>query len=245
MGPHRPVLHGRAGVLRGPRLDLWARYLRVYSARTELDRGRWAAAARAIPPTVERPGTVLARIGALVVLGLLRARRGDPGPWVLLDEAAELAERSGELQWTAPVCAARAEAAWLGGRGDVETDSAAVLQACVDGRAGWWAGEIAWWRRCAGIDEPVPPMPPSPGRSCSAGAAPAAAAAWRRVGCPYEEALALAESDDRTTSVGRSPASTRSGPARPRRPSLGACASRRTRECRVACGRPRAPTRPA
>ena len=60
-------------------LDLWARYLCVYSARTELDRGRWAAAARAIPPTVERPGSVLPRIGALVVLGLLRARRGDPG----------------------------------------------------------------------------------------------------------------------------------------------------------------------
>ena len=177
-------------------LDLWARYLCVYSARTELDRGRWAAAARAIPPTVERPGSVLPRIGALVVLGLLRARRGDPGPWVLLDEAAELADRSGELQWTAPVCAARAEAAWLGGRNDVETDSAAVLQACVDGRAGWWAGEIAWWRRCAGIDEPVPSNAAEPWALLLAGAAPAAAAAWRRAGCPYEEALALAESDD-------------------------------------------------
>jgi len=176
-------------------LDLWARYLSVYSARAELDRGRWAAAAGAIPPTVERPGSMLPRIGALVVLGLLRARRGDPGPWALLDEAAELADRSGELQWTAPVCAARAEAAWLGDR-SVEPGSAAVLQACVDGRAGWWAGEIAWWRRCGGIDEPVPANAAEPWALLLSGTAAAAATAWRRAGCPYEEGLALAHGDE-------------------------------------------------
>jgi DNA-binding CsgD family transcriptional regulator len=177
-------------------LDLWARYLHVYSARIELDRGRWAAAADAIPPTVERPGSVLPRIEALVVLGLLRARRGDPEPWPLLDEAAELADRSGELQWTAPVCAARAEAAWLDGRDDVETDSAATLLSCVRGRAGWWAGEIAWWRRCAGVDEPAPSEAAAPWALMLSGAAPAAATAWQRVGCPYEEGLALAQSEE-------------------------------------------------
>ena len=106
----------RAGVLRGPRPrpvgPLPVRLLGAGRARP----GPVGGGRRAIPPTVERPGSVLPRIGALVVLGLLRARRGDPGPSVLLDEAAELADRSGELQWTAPVCAARAEAAWLGGR---------------------------------------------------------------------------------------------------------------------------------
>jgi DNA-binding CsgD family transcriptional regulator len=177
-------------------LDLWARYLHVYAARIELDRGRWAAAAGAIPPTVERPGSALPRIGALVVLGLLRARRGDPEPWPLLDEAAELADRSGELQWTAPVCAARAEAAWLGGRDDLEAPSATILQACVDGRAGWWAGEIAWWRQCGGIDEPAPPDAAEPWVLLLSGAASAAATAWQRAGCPYEEGLALARSND-------------------------------------------------
>ena len=60
----------------------------------------------------------------------------------------------------------------------------------------WWAGEIAWWRRCAGIDEPVPPDAAEPWALLLAGAGAAAAEAWRRAGCPYEEALALAESDD-------------------------------------------------
>ena len=68
-------------------LDLWGRYLHVYFARTELDRGRWTEAIAAIPKSVDAPGTPLARIAALVVLGLVRARRGDPGHWSALDEA--------------------------------------------------------------------------------------------------------------------------------------------------------------
>ena len=55
---------------------------------------------------------------ALTVIGLLRARRGDPDPWSPLDEAQELAAMSGELPRLAPVAVARAEAAWLEGRHD-------------------------------------------------------------------------------------------------------------------------------
>jgi hypothetical protein len=47
-------------------LDLWARYLRVYIARTALDRGRWSEALAAIPPEVVSAGTPLSRIGPLV-----------------------------------------------------------------------------------------------------------------------------------------------------------------------------------
>ena len=57
------------------------------------------------------------RIDALVVLGLVRARRGDPGVWAPLDEALALdgTGEPGELQRLGPVAAARAEAAWLAG----------------------------------------------------------------------------------------------------------------------------------
>jgi DNA-binding CsgD family transcriptional regulator len=178
-------------------LDLWDRYLHVYYARTELDRGRWTQAVAAIPPGVSGAGTPLVRIGALVVLGLVRARRGDPGQWDALDEAVTLARRSPELQWLAPVAAARAEAAWLsGGDRPIDADCAAILQACVNGNAGWWAGEIAWWRRCAGIEESVPANAAGPWALQLAGRATEAAAAWHQLGCPYEEALALAASDD-------------------------------------------------
>ncbi len=78
-------------------LDLWGRYFHVYYARTEFDRGRWDAALSAVPSSVDVPGTPLARITALVILGLVRARRGDPEHRSVLDEAGYLAERSGEL----------------------------------------------------------------------------------------------------------------------------------------------------
>lgn len=178
-------------------LDLWIRYLHAYYARTELDRGRWTEAVAAIPASVDVPGTPLARISALVVLGLVRARRGDPGHASVLDEATYMAERSGELQFTAPVAAAQAEAAWLDGRPPtVASNAGDVLQACIDSRAGWWAGEIAWWRRCAGIEEEIPECAPEPWALLLAGQAKESAVAWHKVGCPYEEALALLHSDE-------------------------------------------------
>jgi len=54
-------------------------------------------------------------VDALVPLGLLQARRGDPDAAATLQEATESAFATGELQWTAPVAAARAEYAWLHG----------------------------------------------------------------------------------------------------------------------------------
>ena len=197
-------------------LDLWLRYMHVYRARTELDRGRWAEAVAAIPPTVVNPGTPLPRIVALVVRGLLRARRGDPEQWSALDEASELAIRSGELQWVAPVAAARAEAFWLAGNPDpvaAETDEA--LRWAVEGRAAWWAGEIAYWRRGCGVEEDPPEISAEPWALMLAERWHDAASAWDERGCPYEAALARGESEeegslrgayDRLNELGAAPA---------------------------------------
>jgi DNA-binding CsgD family transcriptional regulator len=178
-------------------LDLWLRYMHVYRARTELDRGRWTEAVAAIPASVVKPGTPLPRIVALVVLGLVRGRRGDPEQWAALDEAAELATSSGELQWLAPVAAARAEALWLAGRPDAvaaETEEAVVR--AVDGGALWWAGELACWRRRAGIEEGPSPIAAEPWALQLAGDWKTAAERWLEIGCPYEAALALSDSDE-------------------------------------------------
>jgi DNA-binding CsgD family transcriptional regulator/tetratricopeptide (TPR) repeat protein len=178
-------------------LDLWLRYMHVYHARTELDRGRWEEAVQAIPPSVVKPGTPLPRIVALLVIGLVRARRGESGQWEALDEAAELAASSGELQWVAPVAAARAEALWLGGDRDaVAAETEEALERSIAGRALWWAGELACWRRRCGIDAQAPPLVAEPWALQLAGAWEPAAELWSRRGCPYEAVLALAEADD-------------------------------------------------
>ncbi len=178
-------------------LELWLRYLQVYRARIELDRGHWSKAGAAIPLTVEDPGTPLPRIFALVVLALLRARRGDPEQWTALDEAAELARASGELQWVAAVAAARAETLWLAGepsRVAAETDEA--LARAVDLRAWRFVGELASWRRRSGVREDPPPNAWEPWALELAGDWAGAAERWHEAGCPYEEALALAEVED-------------------------------------------------
>src|SRR5207248_6066499 len=96
--------------------ELFRLYLLAFRARLELERGCWAEAADYAASVVRIPRTsTTPRIVSLVVLGLLRARRGDPGHWEALDEAWALAEPTGELPRLGPVAPARAEAAWLEG----------------------------------------------------------------------------------------------------------------------------------
>ena len=89
-------------------------YALSWQANTHLHQGRWNEAAEAALAVLQsEAAATIARIMALLALGRLRARRGDPGAWDVLDQALALAERSGTLQRIAPVRAARAEAAWL------------------------------------------------------------------------------------------------------------------------------------
>jgi DNA-binding CsgD family transcriptional regulator/tetratricopeptide (TPR) repeat protein len=177
-------------------LDLWTRYMNVYRARCDLDRGRWGSVDE-LATTVLTAGTPLPRIGALVIVGLVRARRGDPEQWSALDEAAGLATEAGELQWLAPVAAARAEAAWLQGDAEVvpaETRGAYELALAM--RSPWFAGELAAWRRRAGVVEDEPPEVPEPYAMQLRGRWREAADAWSARSCPYDAALALADGDE-------------------------------------------------
>jgi ATP/maltotriose-dependent transcriptional regulator MalT len=184
-------------------LDTWRLYLLVAQARADFDQGRWTEATRTVEVVLRDPRTApVSRVNALAVLGRVRARRGDPGVWPPLDEALALGTASGELQRLGPVAAARAEAAWLEGdpaatRGMVE--DALDLAEGTDGYA-WLAGELAFWLwRLGGPDRlPTGGLPDGvaePFRLQMAGAWAAAADRWRALGCPYEAADALADSD--------------------------------------------------
>jgi DNA-binding CsgD family transcriptional regulator/tetratricopeptide (TPR) repeat protein len=179
-------------------LDLWRLYLLAYRARSELDQGRWSEAVESAAFVLGVPRTSsVPRILALVVRGLVRARRGDPSRWEALDEALALAQPSGELQRIEPVASARAEAAWLEGKVDaVASATDAALALAIQRRAGWEIGELAAWRRRAGIREETPTGVAGPYARQLAGDWEAAAALWSKLGCPYEAALALADADD-------------------------------------------------
>jgi DNA-binding CsgD family transcriptional regulator len=100
----------------------------------------------------------------------------------------------------APVAIASAEAAWLEGRteGVREATDGALELACAR-KAPWFAGELAYWRRRAGIEEDAPAVTAEPYALELAGDWRAAAEAWAELGCAYEQALALADADDDDT----------------------------------------------
>jgi DNA-binding CsgD family transcriptional regulator/tetratricopeptide (TPR) repeat protein len=179
-------------------LELYRLYLLSFRARSLLDQGRWTAAADSASLVQQVPRTSTSpRISALVVLGLVRARRGDPGHWAALDEARKLAEPSGEVYRIAPVAAARAEAAWLAGRVEaVAEETEAALELALTRGSPWPVGELLCMRRRAGLRDPVPPQAAEPYALQLAGDWEGAAALWSELGCPYEEALALADADD-------------------------------------------------
>jgi DNA-binding CsgD family transcriptional regulator/tetratricopeptide (TPR) repeat protein len=178
---------------------LWPPYLLAMRARSQLERGRWdeaeASAAAVLGDT--RGAYALDRPLSLAVLGLVRARRGDPQAWPPLDEALALVRPSGELQRLAPVAAARAEVLWLQGRREAVAEATqAAFDLALRHRAAWEAGELACWRRRAGIREPVPAGAAEPYALQLAGAWERAAELWTAIGCPYEAALALADAAD-------------------------------------------------
>jgi DNA-binding CsgD family transcriptional regulator len=178
-------------------LDSWVLYLSAWRARVHLENGEWQAAAEMAQAVLSyRGASGISRLPAMAVLARVRARRGDPGAQLLLDDARELAERTGEFQRIAPVAAARAEAAWL--RGDVkaaasEAEKALLMSEHLD--EPWARGDLAIWMWRSGasgfsgaIAEPYRLQIDGQWRD--------AAAAFERAGRPYEAAIALADGDD-------------------------------------------------
>ena len=169
-------------------------YLLAYRARLQLDQGRWEEAGDSAAAVLRIPcSSISPRIEALVVLGLVRARRGDPGQWAPLEEAWALAEPTRELPRLRTAALARAEAAWLeGDREAVAEATKGVLRLAPERNWGSLAGELADWRRRAGLAE-LPAERAEPYVLQAAGEWARAAERWRQLGCPYEAALALAD----------------------------------------------------
>jgi DNA-binding CsgD family transcriptional regulator len=177
-------------------LDVWSRILFATRSWVALERGHWDRAAETIELVLMEDCT-LSCLQARIVLGLLRARRGDPDPLTPLAEAREVAERTLDLWWEFQVAAAEAEALHLAGRPDeIAAATAEAFESATRLGAPWPVAELPWWRRQGGIDEAIPAAAGGPFEQQLRGDWSGAAAAWQTAGCPYEAALALAETDD-------------------------------------------------
>lgn len=178
--------------------DFQRLYMVAWQALSYCYQARWEDAAGAARDVLQRPGVAtVSRIMALVAVGRMRARRGDPEVWTALDEALELAEQTATLQRIGPVRAARAEAAWLAGdAARTAREACAGFELAVAQQHPWFVGELASWRWLAGDPVSLPAYTAEPFVLQINGDSLAAAAAWEQLECPYEAARARSESDD-------------------------------------------------
>ncbi|HSI97943.1 MAG TPA: AAA family ATPase, partial [Gaiellaceae bacterium] len=181
----REYLESAFEVVRKHNVEIVDRYLLANAAVLGLETGRWDEALEVGLPLVlrERSRSVAPRTVGLVVLGLVRARRGDPDVWAPLDEALALAVPTKSPPRIRLVTAARAEAAWLEGRPDRVRDE---VRTAIDLGVPARSMALAYWRWRAGADERAVTREMLPETFEMADDWKTAAALWTKLGCPYD-----------------------------------------------------------
>ncbi len=178
-------------------LEFARMYIMAWQAQLHLLRGRWQQAEEAASLVLQSPGTSIGSRGpALMALGRLQARQGHTGAGAALAESLELLFSLGFGQREGMVRAALAESAWLAGdSARTLTEARAVFDRAVQQHHPWVAGELAYWRWRCGDRVEIADWMAQPYVLEIRGDWRAAAAAWESLGCPYEQARALAEGD--------------------------------------------------
>lgn len=172
-------------------LEYWQSLIASARVMRSLDAGRWREAAEQASLILgARDPAWRARLLALIALGRVRARTGQPGADAYLGEAREVAGRDRAAGGLVPP--ARVEAAWLAG------DNARARQEALEaGRADPWSdAELAFWAHLAGAQVDERSVGAEPYRLAVGGAWVAAAIWWEHAGCPYEMAVTLASSGE-------------------------------------------------
>lgn len=172
---------------------------RALLGRIAFEQGRWDDAVEYAERVVDQASSGRSPIpsaAAHAVLGRIRVRQGDPDGRPALDTAAQLSEGASLADRWFPMCGL-AELAWLEGRADQIPKLLRDLFAdALAADSPWARGEIGYWMwRAGAINEP-PESAAEPYARQMRGDWSGSAAAWREIGCPYEEALALADGDE-------------------------------------------------
>jgi DNA-binding CsgD family transcriptional regulator len=184
-------------------LGSWGQYLLGAQARLRLAQGDWDGAEEDATTILSAPwvdNTI--RCPALLVLGQVRARRGDPGVQAALDEARDLAlstgfPRTGALDSFVSISAARAEWRWLQGNSEASVAEAEVgFQLAQQHAYPWYVGDVAIWLWRGGALQAAPDHTFPAYALQISGDWQAAAHAWEQLGCLYEHALALLDGDE-------------------------------------------------
>ena len=176
-------------------ISTYGTYLRGEQALVLERSGQWDQATAVCERLLAMTASPANRLTPLISLARIRARRGDGQVWECLDEATAGVIGSEHVQYICFVRLARAEAHWLGGRNDLARQEAEHAAAVAGRCIAWDRGAVTAWLRRTGSGLPPPPgQLPGPYQRELAGQAEEAAREWVAIGCPYDAALALADS---------------------------------------------------
>jgi DNA-binding CsgD family transcriptional regulator len=184
-------------------LSHWEGYLRGWRAMIWLDQGDWSRAEEEALQICSRTyAAETYRFPALIALARLRIRRGDQDADTPLEAARRLSAAMGEPQRTVYVAMLAAEQAWQLNEPDAADAGAAkallreVHATALQLHSRWVAEDAALWLYMLGERVAATANLATPYREhCEACWEPAAAG-WRTLGRPYEEALALCGGDE-------------------------------------------------
>jgi len=163
--------------------------------------GEWDEAERRLRRILDTsgdPGSTV--VAPLAYLGRILARRGDPQAKALIDQAWQIADASGEDQKQATAGGPRVELAWLQGDDDeVRRLGRQLVDLAVETHHTYLRAEAL--RYLKRIGEHVVPFDGclAPFAAGLAGDWATAAKLWEKSNNPYERALELVESPDRST----------------------------------------------
>jgi DNA-binding NarL/FixJ family response regulator len=128
-----------------------------------------------------------------VMIGLVRAayRLGRPEARAWLEELWELGRSNDETFWLISIAAVATEAAWLAGEESLVTEEVHEIYRRGLADDPWVQGDLMAWLVRLGRPVDTDHLLPAPYSLEVAGEYAAAADAWREIGAPFEEAVAL------------------------------------------------------
>lgn len=176
-------------------LDSWRTYMLSGKARLMLETGRWKEACCISEDLLKNEDQApIVRMGALVVIGTIKMRKGEEDALPLLLKAKTMAFEAMELQRILPALVALLEYEWLTGGVLLEKEAIECAIGLIGQTASLYENsEFDFWLLRTRNQE-VPLRELYEGyRLDTADGAVRAAALWDRLGCPYEQALALFE----------------------------------------------------
>jgi DNA-binding CsgD family transcriptional regulator/tetratricopeptide (TPR) repeat protein len=184
-------------------LSHWEGYLRGWRAMVWLDQGDWSRAEEEAQEICSRSyAAEMYRFPALIALARLRVRRGDQDAETPLEAARRLASALAEPQRAIYIAMIAAEEAWqrsdaaAGGVQEAKSLLRELHAVAVQRNSRWVAEDSALWLYMLGERVAGTAKFSGPFREHCEGRWESAAAGWRTLGRPYEEALALCGGDE-------------------------------------------------